>query len=116
MEIFFYLSTFSLLIAIIGLIYVLTTKFESVQISLDSLHGQQSSKFEILFEDIDRIEKIVSKLSQQMDALPDVVKDDHHRFLLDLRANLEATKPIKPNNWDSVKEAFKGPARKELNE
>jgi hypothetical protein len=26
------------------------------------------------------------------------------------------TKPIKPNNWDSVREAFKGPVRIEINE
>jgi hypothetical protein len=36
--------------------------------------------------------------------------------LLALRESLEATKPIKPNNWDSMKEAFKGPTRVEVNE
>lgn len=28
----------------------------------------------------------------------------------------DATKPIKPNNWDSMREAFKGPVRIDINE
>jgi len=31
-----------------------------------------------------------------------------------LRASMD--KPLKPNNWDSMKEAFKGPARVSINE
>ena len=29
---------------------------------------------------------------------------------------ISPNRPIKPNNWDSMREAFKGPARVELNE
>lgn len=43
-------------------------------------------------------------------------KDDIHRSMLALREPLETTKPIKPNNWNSMKEAFKGPSRIEGNE
>jgi hypothetical protein len=42
--------------------------------------------------------------------------DKNHRSLLVLRDALETAKPIKPNNWDSIKEAFKGPVRVEVNE
>lgn len=38
------------------------------------------------------------------------------RSMLALREILEPTKPIKTNNWDSVRQAFKGPARIEVNE
>lgn len=38
------------------------------------------------------------------------------RSMLSLRELLENAKPIKSNNWDSVREAFKGPARIEINE
>lgn len=42
--------------------------------------------------------------------------NDIDRCLTDLRTSLDAAKPIKPNNWNSVKEAFKGPVRIEVNE
>ena len=42
--------------------------------------------------------------------------DQIHRSLLSTRESLEAAKPMKSNNWDSVREAFKGPVRIEINE
>lgn len=66
--------------------------------------------------DIEGVEKALVLLSQKTDALPDTFKDDLNRFLLSFRETLEATKPIKPNNWDSFREAFKGPTRVEINE
>lgn len=42
--------------------------------------------------------------------------DQIHRSLLAMRESLEAAKPMKSNNWDSVREAFKGPVRIEINE
>ncbi len=38
-----------------------------------------------------------------------------HRSMLP-KEPLEAATPIKKNNWDSVKKAFKGPARIEIDE
>lgn len=32
------------------------------------------------------------------------------------KENIELTKPMKPNNWDSIKQVFKKPARSEINE
>lgn len=49
-------------------------------------------------------------IDKKLDALPDIIKEDIHRSLLP-KEHLEAAKPIRPNNWDSVKEAFKGPVR-----
>jgi hypothetical protein len=34
-----------------------------------------------------------------------------HRTMLALQEPIEPTKPIKPNNWDSIKKAFKGPVK-----
>jgi hypothetical protein len=42
--------------------------------------------------------------------------DQIHRSLLSTRESLEAAKPMKSNNWDSVREAFKGPVRIEISE
>ena len=44
------------------------------------------------------------------------VNDETRRSLLALRDILEATKPMKSNNWDCIREAFKGPTRIEVNE
>jgi hypothetical protein len=48
-------------------------------------------------------EKIMSSLGQL------------NRSLL-TRDNLDNTKPMKTNNWDSVRNCFKGPTRVEVNE
>lgn len=53
----------------------------------------------------DKLNTRLSKISEQID-----------RSTLSLRKNLEPTEPIKPNNWDSIREAFKGPTRVEVNE
>lgn len=38
------------------------------------------------------------------------------RSMLALREALEPTKPMKSNNWDSVRKAFTGPARIDIDE
>jgi hypothetical protein len=58
-------------------------------------------------KDIDRLDSSVKHNSS--------VVENIHRFLL-AQKEAETTKPIRPNNWDSVKEAFKGPVRIEINE
>jgi hypothetical protein len=42
--------------------------------------------------------------------MSDEVKSHFDRALLATKES-DTTKPIKPNNWDSVREAFKGPVR-----
>lgn len=46
----------------------------------------------------------------------DAMASGLERSMLALRDNLEPTKPIKLNNWDSMREAFKGPTRIDVNE
>lgn len=53
----------------------------------------------------DALETRVETLSEQLE-----------RFELAQRNNLETTKPTKINNWDSIREAFKGPARIKIND
>lgn len=67
-------------------------------------------------------ESLLTEISENTEKLDnssnkiDAMANGLDRSLLALRELLETTKPIKPNNWDSIKEAFKGPARIEVNE
>ena len=83
---------------------------------IDTLQENQKILDEQLAGDFEGIEKAIILLSQKIDVLPDTIKEDFHRTSLALRETLETARPIKPNNWDSVKEAFKGPVRIEINE
>lgn len=83
---------------------------------IDKIISDQKILDEQLVGDLDGIEKAIVGLSEKVECLPDMIKEDIHRSLLSLREVLETAKPIKPNNWDSVKEAFKGPVRIEINE
>ena len=82
---------------------------------ISELQKNQKILDQRLVSDIDGIEKALVGLSENIDCLPDMIKDDMHRFLVELRES-HSTKPIRPNNWDSMKEAFKGPTRIEINE
>lgn len=82
---------------------------------ISSLQENQKILDEALCGDIEGVEKAIVGLSEKVDSLPNMVKDDIHRFLVEQRESL-STRPIKPNNWDSMKEAFKGPTRVEINE
>ena len=83
---------------------------------IDAILSNQNDLDEKLAIHLEGVEAAIIGLSEKIDAMPDKFKDDIHRSLLTLREDLEAAKPIKPNNWDSVREAFKGPMRIEINE
>lgn len=83
---------------------------------ISELQTNQKILDESLVGDIEGIEKALVSLSQKIESLPNMFKDDMHRFLVEQRESLASTKPIRPNNWDSMKEAFKGPTRVEINE
>lgn len=83
---------------------------------IDTLQENQKILDEQLAGDIEGIEKALVHISEKMDVLPTIFREDIHRSSLALREALETAKPIKPNNWNSVKEAFKGPVRIEINE
>lgn len=56
------------------------------------------------------------RLLKQMDVIITLVENDNQRTLQAILERMDA-KPITPkNNWDSIKEAFKGPVRVEINE
>ena len=78
---------------------------------IDTLQENQKILDEQLAGDLHGIEKALIHISDKMDLLPIMFKEDIHRSSLALREALETAKPIKPNNWNSVKEAFKGPVR-----
>jgi hypothetical protein len=42
--------------------------------------------------------------------------EEINRSILDLKSSIESTKPIKTNNWDSIREAFTRPTRIGVNE
>ncbi len=76
----------------------------------------QSILDERLASDLQDIEKGLVRIHEKLESIPDIFKDDIHRSLLSLREDLQDAKPMKSNNWDSVREAFKGPVRIEINE
>ncbi len=80
-------------------------------LQLNKVDGKIDKLVENLCE-IDEISLKSVKMSGQLDA----IQDEIHRSLLAIRSPLEATKPIKPNNWNSMKEAFKGPVRIDVDE
>lgn len=94
MEIIFYILFSSLMLYSIFLNTVMLKTIKSVEIENEYFKRKFVTTCEALLEDTDKT----------------------HRSLLTLRDTLETAKPIKPNNWDSVKEAFKGPVRIEINE
>ena len=96
--------------------YFMYRQVRKVNAHLEILSKNQSKLDESLVGDLEGVEKSLVLLSQKVQSLPDTIKDDLHRTLLTFRETLEATKPIKPNNWDSFREAFKGPTRVEINE
>lgn len=50
------------------------------------------------------------------DLLQDIVSLDNKIQSLSSLASQSPQSPMKPNNWDSIREAFKGPVRTEGNE
>lgn len=103
-------------IVFLGILCFLISQNIAMSKKISELQKNQLILDESLAGDIDGIEKGLVKLSEKVESIPNIIKDDNHRSLLALRDTLETTKPIRPNNWDSMKEAFKGPTRIEINE
>lgn len=96
--------------------YIMYCEIRKANARLEISLKNQTELDEALAGDLEGIEKALVLLSEKVQVLPDTIKDDVNRTLLTFRETLEATKPIKPNNWDSFREAFKGPTRVEINE
>ena len=67
-----------------------------------------------------QMRKVISfqKSSQDLHKETHAYLDDlsNHVESLDKKVSKTDSSPMKPNNWDSVREAFKGPTRNEVNE
>lgn len=66
-----------------------------------------------------QIDHVLSLIGDHQIEILDVlgkIAEDNDRSFLALRETLSPTKPMKTNNWDSMREAFKGPVRIEANE
>jgi len=111
METFFDIIILSVISLSLSVNLSMSKKISNLEKENEFFKANFLTTFDDIDQTLDRVETHVKKLVHQMDALPDVVKDDNHRSLQSLRESLETAKPIKPNNWDSVKEAFKGPAK-----
>lgn len=80
----------------------------SLQKKIASLEEVQTRIWNVLNEETESLEETTEKIEN--------IAKSIDRQLLDLKEVFQATTPIKPNNWDSVREAFKGPVRVEINE
>jgi hypothetical protein len=116
METFFDILFVCLMTYSLILVIAVSKRIRNLEIENDFFKSKFIPTIDLVGEDIDRLEMHVGKISEQINALPDVIRDDNHRSLLALRETLEPAKPIKPNNWDSMKEAFKGPTKVTINE
>ena len=74
----------------------------------------------LMLEELEELElKITDRLYGMLSAILENkrhildVNDKIDRDLLAPRAPLEPATPIRPNNWESMKEAFSGPVRKD---
>jgi len=59
--------------------------------------------------------KSLIKLNEVIEKIDKVANDSFESFAA-LKELPEVTKPIRPNNWDSMKKAFVGPSRVEAHE
>lgn len=51
-----------------------------------------------------------NKILEKQEKIAELVAE-YHRSIAVLRETLEPAKPIRTNNWDSIRDVFKGPAR-----
>lgn len=112
MDIFFESMVCMLLVAVVILNFVVIHHVDLVQAfqkrMLESEIHYEEKLLSAIDSNCDRIIEInqtLSNISAQID-----------RSMLAQRDALEPTKPIKSNNWDSIREAFKGPTRIDLND
>ena len=109
METFFEIIWIILLLYMCGQNYSMSKNIKILEIEAEIFRRKFITTLDVHGEDFDRLEK-------QIDSVLNLVKNDNDRSLLAMREILEPTKPMKSNNWDSVREAFKGPARIDVNE
>lgn len=96
--------------------YYILERIKEVEECSEFFRRKFITTMDIHGQDFDHLESQLERLSENFHLLDEKIKDNNDRFLLALQENLQTTKPMKPNNWDSVKEVFKRPTRIEVNE
>jgi hypothetical protein len=109
METFLSIANLFVLICTTCMIFSLFKKIEYIETRFEFFTRKFITTLDTHGEDFDRLERHLKDLIE-------IVKNDNDRSLQAILERLDAAKPIRPNNWDSIKEAFKGPARVEINE
>jgi len=104
MEIFFDLTLIFLLYTSTIMGFVNFKKLYDIKKSHEDLRNEFTELSITLVENFGDIDDKIVELSNQND-----------RSMLALRETLEPAKPMKSNNWDSFREAFKGPTRNDVN-
>src|SRR5271156_751164 len=91
------------------IMYMMSKKIHSIDLHSECFRRKFITTLDSHGSDFDRIHK-------RVDTVVELVKYHNDRSLQVLQERLDA-KPITPkNNWDSIKEAFKGPVRTDKNE
>lgn len=114
METFFEITFLCLLTFCLGVSLGILQKMKEYDEKIKLLHQYQDIQNENVAVELENISKDIIFLSEKILALPDILKEDIHRTMLSLKEALETNKPIKPNNWDSFREAFKGSSRVDI--
>lgn len=96
--------------------FVIFAKLLKISSSSERIEKDYLEILESLIENFGEVDDKVVHVSNSIDTLKVDLSEHIDRSTLALRENLEPTKPMKSNNWDSMREAFKGPTRVEINE
>jgi hypothetical protein len=102
METFFDIVAFIMLCISIWMNFIMLKRVASLEQKCEFFQRKFVQTLDVHGEDFDRLEK------KQEDLLV-LVKAENERSKMVLRDNLEPTKPMKSNNWNSLREAFKPP-------
>ena len=116
METFFDIMTLILFFCFLIYFHTMSKRIESIEEKCSFFQRKFLLELELHSKDFDRLENDLEKLFVAIDSLTLKIEQHHRRSTQAILERLDAAKPIKPNNWDSVKEAFKAPARINLNE
>jgi hypothetical protein len=111
MELIFDVILFIVISANIGISFSMMGMIDKILHENRDMKNRFEPSQNIIKQDIDLIEVHIAKLSLQMDALPDIIRQENYRTLLAFKESSEPAKPIKPNNWDSMREAFTSQAK-----
>lgn len=106
MEIIFIVLAFSIMQ------YFMYCEVRKVYARLETISEYHERKYDSIEMQLSSIRRHIDEVNISLVAF----NAEQRRSLVAFKDSLEPTRPIKPNNWDSVREAFKGPVRVEINE